>query len=105
MYQASSQEYDYLYTILPPYFYIETNHELFESLSVPALGIPPVPPRNKFKFTDYDSDNYARCGYDSDNQCGTFLDFLFQVNRIMIMTRILRNKLWGVVGMLELVPS
>ena len=30
---------------------------------------------------------------------------LFQVNRIMIMTRILRNKLWGVVGMLELVPS
>ena len=39
-----------------------------------AVGIPPVPPKKKFKFKDCDLDDDAWCGYGSDNECGPFLD-------------------------------
>ena len=57
-----------------PSFSIETNRVLLQPPAVPAVGIPPIPSNKKFKFKDYDLDDDARCGYDYDNQCGTFLD-------------------------------
>ena len=52
---------------------IETDRALLQYTAVPAVGIPPVPPNNQFEFEDYDSDDDARCGYGSDNECGPFL--------------------------------
>ena len=71
---ASSQETDYSDPTSPPSFPIETNRALLQSTAAPAVGIPTVPSRNKFKFKDYDSDDDTHYGYDSDNQCGNFLD-------------------------------
>ena len=45
------------------------------------------------KFKDYDSDDDAQCGYDSDRECAPFLIPL-QVNRIKTMTMILHILWW-----------
>ena len=43
------------------------SHTLLKSTSVPAVGIPPLPSKNKFKFKDYNSDGDTQCSYDSDH--------------------------------------
>ena len=41
---------------------------------VPAVGITPVPLKNKSEFKDYAQDNDAWRGYEYDNKRGTLLD-------------------------------
>ena len=72
--RTSLEGTDYSDPTSPPSFPINTNCALLQSPAVPAIGIPPIPPKKKFKFKNYDSDNDACCGCDSDNQCGNFLD-------------------------------
>ena len=67
---ASLQETIYSEPTLPPSVSIKTNSELLQSPATPAVGITPVPSKKKFKFKDYDLDDDARYGCDSDNECG-----------------------------------
>ena len=73
-YQATFQETDYPDPTLSPSIFIEMNQKTFQSLAVPTLEITPVPSKNKLKLKDYDFKNNTHFGYDSDNQCGTFID-------------------------------
>ena len=58
----------------PPRFLIETNCALLQHTAIPVVEIPPVPLEKKLKFKDYTSDDDVRCGYDSYNEYGPFLD-------------------------------
>ena len=55
-------------------FSIGTSRALFKYLAIPSVGIPPIPSNKNFKIKDHDLEDDARCGYDSDNECGHFLN-------------------------------
>ena len=50
------------------------NYALFQYTAIPAVGIPYVPSYKKLKLRLNDSDNDKRCGYDSDDKLGNFID-------------------------------
>ena len=61
-----------------------------------AVVTPPSIYKNQFK--DYDLDNYASCGYDSDNECVLLL-MLLKVSRITSVIIIFHLIWWVSSGM------
>ena len=57
-----------------PYFSIKKKRIILKYPVVPSLGNDPVQSKKKIKFKYHDLDNDTRCGYESDNQCGTLID-------------------------------